>query len=70
MPQGKGTYGNKRGRPPKKKKKVSTISNPRRAKPMSRIARKNIKMKHAQAASKATGKPLNFYLKLYDYYDL
>ena len=37
---------------------------------MSRIQRKNIKMKHARKASKATGKPVTHFLKMYDYYDL
>lgn len=54
----------------KKRKKISTISNPRMAKRKSKTARKNIKMKNAQAASKATGKPVMHYLKLYDYFKL
>jgi hypothetical protein len=53
-----------------KKKKISSIGNPRKAKRKSKIARKNIKMKHAQAASKATGKSLNHFLKMYDYFKL
>ena len=42
----------------------------KKAKAMSRIQRKNIKMKHARKASKATGKPVTHFLKMYDYYDL
>jgi len=52
----------------KKRKKISSINNPRKAKRKSKIASKNLKMKHAQAASKATGKPVMHYLKLYDYF--
>ena len=51
-----------------KKKKISTINNPRIAKPKSKIAIMNMKMKHAHASSKATGKPVMYYLKLYDYF--
>ena len=51
------------------KKRISTINNPRKAKPISKIARKNKKMKNAHKASKASGKPVMFYLKLYNYFD-
>ena len=39
MPYGKGTYGSKRGRPPKKKKKGMT----KKAKPMKMKKKKGIK---------------------------
>lgn len=52
----------------KKTKKISSIKNPRMAKRKSKIASKNLKMKNAHAASKATGKPVMHYLKLYDYF--
>jgi len=51
-----------------RKKKISSISNPRMAKRKSEIASKNFKMKTAHAASKATGKSVMHYLKMYDYF--
>jgi|TARA_R100000479_G_C6340424_1_gene185091 hypothetical protein len=52
------------------RKKISTISNPRIAKRKSVKELKAIKMSYAKAASKTTGKPLKYYLDLYDYYKL
>ena len=46
MPSGPGTYGKKRGRPPKKK--VSTISNPRKAKRRSKKDVLKIRAFHAK----------------------